>query len=203
LRAAADDLFGRSVAAVATHTHHDHVGSLHEFAERIVHRLEADSMTRGRYSFSLLTSDYEPALIAAITGGGYAMPEQELLTAYPYAEFDPATVVLQGVRPTRLVEEGDRIDLGDRSFEVLHLPGHSPGSIALWEKKTGWLFSGDVVYDGPLLDQLEGSNSDDYLTSMERLLKLPVAAVFPGHEGILDPERFRQIVQGYIDPRSR
>jgi glyoxylase-like metal-dependent hydrolase (beta-lactamase superfamily II) len=203
LRAAAEDLFENAVTAVATHTHHDHVGSLHEFSERVVHRLEADSMTQGRYYFSLLASDYDTELIAAISGGGYAMPEQELLTAYPYADFDPATVVLQGTRPTRLVEEGDRIDLGDRSFEVLHLPGHSPGSIALWEEKTGWLFSGDVVYDGPLLDQLEDSSSDDYLTSMERLLKLPVDAVFPGHEGILDPGRFRQIVQSYIDQRSR
>jgi glyoxylase-like metal-dependent hydrolase (beta-lactamase superfamily II) len=101
------------------------------------------------------------------------------------------------------VDEGDRIDLGDRSFEVLHLPGHSPGSIALWEEKSGSLFSGDVVYDGPLLDQLEDSNCDDYLTSMERLLKLPVAVVYPGHEGILDPQRFRHIVRGYIEQRSR
>ena len=34
---------------------------------------------------------------------------------------------------TRLLAEGDTIDLGDRHFTVLHTPGHSPGSIALWE----------------------------------------------------------------------
>jgi len=203
LRAAAVDLFAHDVSAVATHTHHDHVGSLHEFSERIVHRSEADSMARGRYHFSLLASDYDAELVAAISGGGYAMPEHELLTAYPHANFDAAAVVLRGTHPTRLVDEGDRIDLGNRRFEVLHLPGHSPGSIALWEEKTGCLFSGDVVYDGPLLDQLEDSNSDDYLISMERLLKLPVTVVYPGHEGVLDTQRFRHIVRGYIEQRSR
>jgi glyoxylase-like metal-dependent hydrolase (beta-lactamase superfamily II) len=50
------------------------------------------------------------------------------------------------------------IDLCDRVFEVLHLPGHSPGSIGLWERQTGTLFSGDAIYDGPLLDELRDSN---------------------------------------------
>ena len=38
----------------------------------------------------------------------------------------------------------------------LHLPGHSPGSLGLWEPRSGLLLSGDAVYDGPLLDQLPG-----------------------------------------------
>ena len=46
------------------------------------------------------------------------------------------------------------VDIGNRHFEVLHLPGHSPGSIGLWEEASGTLFSGDAVYDGPLLDEL-------------------------------------------------
>ena len=56
-----------------------------------------------------------------------------------------------------IVEEGDIVDIGNRHFEVLHLPGHSPGSIGLWEASTGTLFSGDALYDGPLLDQLPTS----------------------------------------------
>ena len=35
------------------------------------------------------------------------------------------------------IDEGDVIDLGDRAFEVLHLPGHSPGSIGLWDPGPG------------------------------------------------------------------
>ena len=62
---------------------------------------------------------------------------------------------------------------GDRHFEAIHLPGHSPGSIPLWEESTGILFSGDVVYDGVLLDNACDSNVDDYLASLARLRHAP------------------------------
>ena len=83
---------------------------------------------------------------------------------------------------TRLLADGDVVDLGDRAFEVLHLPGHSPGSIGLWEAATGVLFSGDAVYDGPLLDELDGSDVDGYVATMRRLRELPVTVVHAGHE---------------------
>ena len=50
---------------------------------------------------------------------------------------------------TRLVDEGDAIDLGDRHFEVLHLPGHSPGSTGYLVRGRGgkrWLFIGDATW---------------------------------------------------------
>ena len=63
-------------------------------------------------------------------------------------------VVLDGVRQSIAFSPAQLRHLGDRHFEVLHLPGHSPGSIGLWERRTGILFSGDALYDGPLLDEL-------------------------------------------------
>jgi len=45
---------------------------------------------------------------------------------------------------------------------VLHLPGHSPGCIALYDAKSQELFSGDIVYDGDLLDELPGSDIPTY-----------------------------------------
>lgn len=53
----------------------------------------------------------------------------------------------------QVVNEGNIVDLGNRHFEVLHLHGHSPGSIGVREVGTGTLFSGDAVYDGLLLDE--------------------------------------------------
>lgn len=61
-----------------------------------------------------------------------------------------------------MLQEGDIIDLG-RAFEILHLPGHSPECIALSDPFNQELFSGDVIYDGELLDQLPGSNIYEYL----------------------------------------
>ncbi|MGO4843989.1 MBL fold metallo-hydrolase, partial [Rhizobiaceae sp. 2RAB30] len=67
----------------------------------------------------------------------------------------------------RLLEHGDVVDLGDRAFEVVHTPGHSPGGIALYERNTRTLLSGDIVYDGPLIDNAYHSHTDDYVTTLE------------------------------------
>ena len=99
---------------------------------------------------------------------------------------------------TRLVDEGDVIDLGDRVFEVLHLPGHSPGSMGLWEAASGTLFSGDAVYDGPLLDGLPESNIAHYVETMKRLRELPVTVVHAGHEPSFGRERLRELADAYL-----
>jgi glyoxylase-like metal-dependent hydrolase (beta-lactamase superfamily II) len=103
---------------------------------------------------------------------------------------------------TRLVDEGDFVDIGNRQFEVLHLPGHTPGSIGLWESHTGILFSGDAIYDGPLLDELDESDIGDYCQTMERLLELPVTVVHAGHDPSFGRARLQQIATDYLDRRA-
>ena len=125
----------RPVLAVATHSHFDHIGSHHEFGERAVHPSEA------RY---LEQPDREAVLIEP-----YATTE--MFSAFPPGGFDRRTYAVLPAPATRLIEDGDTLDFGDRQFEVIHTPEHSPGSIALWEPASGVLFSGDTVYDGPLV----------------------------------------------------
>ena len=100
-----------------------------------------------------------------------------------------------------MLDDGDVVDIGDRAFEVLHLPGHSPGSIGLWEAATGILFSGDAVYDGPLLDELDGSDIDDYVATMYRLRELPVTVVHGGHEPSFGHDRLVELCDAYIAAR--
>lgn len=100
---------------------------------------------------------------------------------------------------TRIVEDGDVIDLDDRHFEVVHTPSHSPGGIALWEVKTGILFSGDIVYDGPLID----NTGHDYIASMKRLLEVPVRLVHGGHFPSYDGARHRAIIRAWLDEKDR
>ena len=130
---------------------------------------------------------------------------QEVITAEDGDELpigvELETFAQKPARVTRLIDEGHIIDLGDRQFEVLHLPGHSPGSIGLWEAATGTLFSGDAVYDGPLLDELHHSNVADYCTTMQRLLELPVNVVHGGHYPSFGRERLQQIARAYLDRR--
>ena len=103
---------------------------------------------------------------------------------------------------TRLIAEGDVIDLGDRHFEVLHLPGHSPGSIGLWEEKTGIFFSGDAIYDGQLIDDCYHSNLNDYIRTMRRVRDLPATVVHGGNFPSFGRERLRELAQSFLDAKG-
>jgi glyoxylase-like metal-dependent hydrolase (beta-lactamase superfamily II) len=52
--------------------------------------------------------------------------------------------------PTRVLHDGDTIDLGYRIITLLHTPGHSPGHMCFLESARGYLFTGDVVYKDTL-----------------------------------------------------
>jgi len=102
-----------------------------------------------------------------------------------------------------LLEDGDIIDLGDRHFEVIHTPGHSPGGIALYERASEMLFSGDIIYDGPLIEDCYHSNLEDYIRSMQRLLSLPVRLVHGGHFPSFDGKRYQKLIRAWLDDKQK
>ena len=196
------DVLDKPVTAVATHSHGDHVGGHHEFDEVLVHRAEADDMrTPGLTSLDPIEA-WGMEAIEGLRQAGYVWDDPQFVTALP------AGVAFEGFtqqppRVTRLIDEGDIVDIGSRQFEVLHLPGHSPGSIGLWEAATGTLFSGDAIYDGPLLDELDHSDITDYCATMERLIELPVTVVHAGHDPSFGRDRLRQIAADYLARRAQ
>jgi glyoxylase-like metal-dependent hydrolase (beta-lactamase superfamily II) len=200
LSEAAADLFDASVLAVATHAHMDHSGSMHEFEQRAIHVAEAGSMATGREDIPLDPAEYDDGTIAALADMGYDI-SGGLLTEVPYEGFDPAEYHLEATAATIELNEGDVIDLGNRAFEVLHLPGHSPGSIGLYDSANRLFFSGDAVYDGPLLDELPGSDIEAYVATMERLIDLNVDVVHGGHGPSMGLDRFRHMIEGYLSHR--
>jgi glyoxylase-like metal-dependent hydrolase (beta-lactamase superfamily II) len=85
----------------------------------------------------------------------------------------------------QFLKEGDTLRIGSHVFEVLHTPGHSPGSLSLHlpgaQEK---LFSGDTLFQGSIgRTDLWGGSYDQILRSIhERLLVFPdETPVFPGH----------------------
>lgn len=176
----------RSVQAVASHTHFDHIGCHHEFENRICHRCEADLLAHPTRQNTLA----DPYVT------------DDIFAKLPPAPYASTTYAVKAAPATRIVEDGDVIDLGDRTFEVIHTPGHSPGGIALWEAKTGILFSGDIVYDGPLIEDTYHANAKDYVRSMERLYDLPVRVVHGGHFASYSGERHREIIKNWLRERT-
>ena len=201
LHDAAQHLFDKALTAVATHSHLDHVGSLHEFDDRIVHRQEAGTLTKTSDNFSMLRDEHPVEMIASLERAGYEIGPC-FVTALPHANFNLSQFNCPAAPATRLVDEGDVLDLGDRVFEVLHLPGHSPGSIGLWEASTGILFSGDAIYDGPLLDEIPGSDIAVYCDTMSRLAQLPARVVHAGHDPSFDGRRLRELAWDYLKRRA-
>lgn len=189
------------LTVIATHAHSDHIGGMHEFSRRLVHGLDAEVMASGSDPPILHASDLSQADQMSLRVAGYEIP-QIFIDAVPNREFNFGNCKTLPAPPERLVEEGDLIELGDRSLRILHLPGHTPGSIGVWDEGEGVLYSGDVVYDGPLLDELPESDIANYVITMRRLLDLPVKIVHPGHNDSFDWRRLRSICKHYIERRG-
>ncbi|HEV2505971.1 MAG TPA: MBL fold metallo-hydrolase [Mesorhizobium sp.] len=174
---------GKPLLVVATHIHLDHVGSLHEFTERAGPRQSATEFAR--------MSD----------AATYAQEFRELegaVSRLPYPGWRREAYRIEPAPLTRVLAEGDVVDLGDRRFTVLHLPGHSPDSIALFDEHDGLFFSGDAIYDDTLLDNLPDSDPAIYRHTMQRLLELPISTCHGGHGTSFDRSRMQEIARTYL-----
>ena len=175
---------GKPLIAVATHIHADHIGAFHEFSTRLGHPLEADAFARmaDEETLAQIFRDLPNAV-----------------SQLPCPGWTPGHYRIAPAPLTGRVDEGDVIDLGDRQLEVLHLPGHSHGSIGLLERERGILFSGDVIYRGGLVDDLPCSDKAVYRTSMQRLLSLEIRVAHGGHGPSMTQEQMREIARGYLE----
>ncbi|MDL2228630.1 MBL fold metallo-hydrolase [Treponema sp. OttesenSCG-928-L16] len=146
-----------------THGHFDHIAALpglvkfweQEKPKTAVHSLDADHL--GDRAYETHIRDFGAA--------GSTAYVEELWEDMPEADI--------------LLSEGDRIG----PFTVLHLPGHSPGSIAFFNEQEGLLFSGDTLFRGGMgRTDLPGGDGRALGKSLERLLAMDGnIRVFPGH----------------------
>jgi glyoxylase-like metal-dependent hydrolase (beta-lactamase superfamily II) len=176
----------RPLDAAASHTHFDHIGTHHEFPCRLCHSAEADVLAAPTRQVTW-ADDY-------VT--------DDIFTELPPGSYQSPTYAVKSAPATRILDYGDVIDLGDRSFEVIHTPGHSSGGIALWEKATGMLISGDILYDGPLIESNDEVEKEQYMKSMKRLLALPVDVVHGGHFRPFTGKRHREIIKKWLREKS-
>jgi hydroxyacylglutathione hydrolase len=91
---------------------------------------------------------------------------------------------LEAVRATHDLREGEQVRIGDLVLDVLHLPGHTEGSVCLYEERMGLLLSGDVLFAGSYgRTDLAGGSDEQMVASLARLAHEipPSTRVLPGH----------------------
>lgn len=167
---------------IASCSGYDHAGGWFSFAERACHHADvADLADPGEENAEI---------------GDYLTIDR--FTAIPEVGFDPADHKMVGARPTDLLDDDQTIDLGDRRLTVLHTPGRSPGGVSLWEASTKLLFSGEMLYDGDHGPAWPPPDPSAYVTSLERLRRLPVHVVHPGHYESFGADRFRALTASQL-----
>jgi hydroxyacylglutathione hydrolase len=81
------------------------------------------------------------------------------------------------------LQDAEILEIGTNRFEVLHTPGHTPGSICLHEPRARVLFTGDTLFRGAVArTDFPGANAGQLVKSLRRLAALPdETRVYPGH----------------------
>ncbi|MEQ8397419.1 MBL fold metallo-hydrolase [Thalassobaculum sp.] len=188
----------KPITHLVTHSHVDHVGSSHEFADDLLmHAAEAETLRNPPDDWRLSFEEYPEDKRRRLQAAGFDTTGL-LIAALPHDGFDYRSWRVPGVVPTRLVDEGDVVDLGDRHFTVMHTPGHSPGSISLWESASGTLIGGDAIYDGLLIDTLPDSDRGAYRVTMERLRSVPATVVHGGHRESFGAPKLKKLCDDYL-----
>lgn len=171
---------------IASHSHYDHLGSNYEFEERWAHAKEADILAHPTRENTY--------------GERFLMMED--FSQLPWPGFEASNWQPKAAPATRLLEDGEIIDLGDRTLKVIHAPGHSEGLICLWDETNRVLFSTDAVYDGEIFDFLPCSDIPTYIETMKKLRALPVEVAYPCHNEIMNGARYRQVIDNYLTEKG-
>ncbi len=146
---------------VLTHSHIDHIGGLN----KLVEYTSADVSVHENEAIYVEEGDKRATAAAVFS------------------------VQLQGTPITSKLREDVIIKWDEFAFRVLHTPGHSCGSICLYEEKKQILFSGDTVFAHGSFGRTDlppGGNGKDLVDSLKRLTDLNIDILAPGHMDVVN-----------------
>ena len=113
--------------------------------------------------------------LVRLTGAKFGIHRESApLLTVPQARYFGLDVEIEPTKPDFFLEEGEPLDVGDLRFEILHCPGHCPGSVVLFERTQRAAFVGDVLFAGSVgRTDLPGGSHETLMRSIrEKLLPL-------------------------------
>lgn len=152
------------VIVAITHAHWDHMGGLHSFDEIAVHKKDV-KWVESEFPLSL---------------GAVKFSLHNLKTNFPEGFDIDQYEIFQG-EPSIRMRNGYKFDLGKRIIEVVHTPGHSPGHVCYYERETGDLYTGDLIYKGKIDLYYQSTYPSKYFRSIKKVEKLKVKKIYPAH----------------------
>ena len=177
IRAAVEKITDLPVLVVNSHYHFDHVGGNHLFDDIAIHELGAGPLQAGppphwfpRYLAAVEEVLAQYAVFREIDQAWFQVLAPEMQMRPLPATFDHGAWRTVSTVPTRLLRDGDTLDLGGRTLQVLHTPGHTPDCICLLDDEDRILFTGDTIDTGPIYAQFEESSLDSFAASTKKLL---------------------------------
>lgn len=188
IKAVTAELTKLPIVVLNSHTHHDHVGGNWQFDT--VFGMDTDFTRRNaRGSREAAQAEIAPGEICG------HLPEG----------FDRHSYATRPWKITAFKHDGDRIDLGGRTLEIIATPGHTPDAICLLDRSAGLLFTGDTYYPGPIW--LFGPETDlkAYGDSIQRLAALAprIKIVLGAHNApVAPPSVLPQLVSAFQAVRA-
>lgn len=182
------------VTVLNSHTHFDHVGGNREFAD--VRNLDEP------YSLASARGEIAESLIAY---AGKTLDADHVCGPLP-AGVTSREYTIPTWRTTAHVRDGERLDLGDRTLEIVRTPGHTPDSICLLEHASGLLFTGDTYYSGEIYLWAPETNVSDYRESIGKLVRLQhgLTMLLPAHGSpVAEPRRLLELQRALQDIQAR
>jgi glyoxylase-like metal-dependent hydrolase (beta-lactamase superfamily II) len=177
------------VAVVNSHTHNDHVGDNWRF----------DTI------YSMDTSFSRQNAKGSTTDAQAEIAPGQICGTLP-RNFDAKAYRTKPWHITEYIHDGEKLDLGARSIEILSTPGHTPDAICLFDRANGLLFTGDTYYPATIWLYRTETDLDAYAKSIARLAALApqVKTVLGSHNvPIAPPSVLADLVAAFADLRAR
>lgn len=188
IRKVAEELTNLPVSVVNSHTHNDHVGDNWRFSD--IYGMDTGfTRTNAKGSREDAQAEIAPESICGDLPPGF---NAQQYSTRPF-------------RISRWLHDGDKIELGGRTLEVIATPGHTPDAIALLDEKSGLLLTGDTFYPGPIFLYRPETDLDAYAASIKKLAALTpkLQLLLPAHNvAVADPAYLSKVVVAIEQVRS-